>query len=165
MYFGSMPNIYYDFVDKNGQPYFQVVKDITTNVRLIQQTLDNITVYDYYDLIDGETLEIVSAKVYGTPNYHWMLAILNEIYDYRQDLPLTYNVLSQYVTDKYGSGNEYATHHFVDANGFIVNSDAPGAAPVSNYDYEETINETKRRIKLVSKPVLDSIAKQYDQMF
>ena len=95
MYFATMPNIYYDFIDKDGQPYIKIVKDITSNVRYVQSLLQNITVYDYYDIIDGESLEIISTKVYGTPNYHWMLAILNEIFDYRQDMPLTYNELMQ----------------------------------------------------------------------
>jgi len=171
MYFSLMPNIYYDFLDKDGNPSIRIVKDITTNVRLIKQDIQNYTVYDYYDIIDDETPEIISTKVYGTPKYHWIIMILNDIYDYRNDLPLNANTLLQYVRDKYGAGNEYHTHHWeaaVDTSVgelHVVMPSFPGASSVSNYTYEDRINETKRRIKLVSKDVIDMIVKQYTANF
>jgi hypothetical protein len=97
--------------------------------------------------------------------------LLNDIYDYRNDLPVNYTVLKLYVTKKYGAGNENAVHHWesvVDnsvGDPHVVNSNFPGATSVSNFQYEERINESKRRIKLVSKPVLDSVLKQYTAMF
>lgn len=165
MYFARMPLIYYDFQDKDGNPVVRVLKDITTNVRIIKQELQNISVYDEYDIVDDETPEIISTKVYGTPKYHWVLMIMNDIYDYRKDLPLNYNTLSQYVTDKYGSGNAYAVHHWINSDEMIVNSTYPGATSVSNFQYEESVNESKRRIRLLSKPVLDTVVRQYSAMF
>jgi len=175
MYFALMPNIYYDFLDKDGNPSIRILKDITTNVRLIQQEVQNYTVYDYYDIIDDETPEIISTKVYGTPKYHWIIMLLNEIYDYRNDLPLNYNTLMQYVTDKYGVGNEYAIHHWQSPVDTTTNSgiltthvvmpNFPGATSVSNFDYENSVNESKRRIKLLSKDVIDTIIKQYTALF
>lgn len=171
MYFALMPNIYYDFLDKDGKPSIKILKDITTNVRLIKQEIQNYTVYDYYDIIDDETPEIISTKVYGTPKYHWIIMILNDIYDYRSDLPLNYSTLSRYVTEKYGVGNENAVHHWeaaVDTSDgalHVVMPTFPGASSVSNMDYEDRINESKRRIKLVSKDVIDSIMKQYTATF
>lgn len=171
MYFAPMPTIYYDFQDKDGNSIVRVLKDITVNVRFIRQSLDNVVAYDYYDILDDETPEIISTKVYGTPKYHWAIMLLNDIYDYRNDLPVNYTVLSKYVTKKYGAGNEYHIHHWehvVDNSSgepHVVNSTYPGATSVSNYQYEERVNESKRRIKLVSKPVLDSVLKQYTAMF
>jgi hypothetical protein len=175
MYFSTMPNIYYDFPDKNGNPSLKIIKDITTNVRFLTRDLENYTMYDYYDILDDETPEIISTKVYGSPKYHWIIMILNGMYDYRSDFPLNYNTLLQYVRDKYGAGNEYHTHHYEAAVDATTNSGAAtnhvvmpsfsGASPVSNFDYEDRMNETKRRIKLVSKDVIDSIVKQYTTSF
>lgn len=171
MYFALMPNIYYDFLDKNGNPSLRIVKDITTNVRFLTQELENYTMYDYYDILDDETPEIISTKVYGSPKYHWIIMIVNGIYDYRNDFPLNSNTLLQYVKTKYGEGNEYNIHHYEAAVDNTTNSGSltlhvvmptfPGASPVSNFDYEDRVNETKRRIKLLSKDVIDSIVKQY----
>ena len=167
MYFAVMPNIYYDFLDKDGKPSLKILKDITTNVRFLTKELENYTMYDYYDILDDETPEIISTKVYGSPKYHWIIMIVNGMYDYRNDFPLNANTLLNYVTEKYGAGNEYHTHHYeaaVDTSVgpmHVVMSSFPGASPVSNFDYEDRINESKRRIKLLSKDVIDSIVKQY----
>jgi len=171
MYFSYMPNIYYDFTDADGKQTLKVLKDITTNVRLIRSLLENITVYDEYDIVDGETPEIIAAKVYGNPLYHWVIMLANEKFDYREDFPLDYTNLMKRVESIYGTGdvNVYGTHHYeatlVDGHTYIVNSDHPDAYPVSNFEYEDRLNESKRRIKLISKPVLDAVVKQYSQMF
>ena len=63
MYFSYMPNIYYDFTDADGKQTLKVLKDITTNVRLIRSLLENITVYDEYDIVDGETDNLDKSKL------------------------------------------------------------------------------------------------------
>ena len=171
MYFSYMPDIYNDIVDSDGKPTLKVLKDITTNVRIIRNILENITVYDEYDIVDGETPEIIAAKVYGNPLYHWVIMLANEKFDYREDFPLDYTNLMKRVELIYGTGdiNVYGTHHYeyldADGNLYVVNSDHPSAYPVSNFEYEEKLNESKRRIKIISKPVLDAVVKQYSQMF
>jgi len=160
MYFNTMPNIYYDFNDKNGQPYLKILKDITTNVRVIQQVLENVTVYDYYDIVDGETPEIVAEKVYGNAQYHWIVMLANERYDYLADWPLTQVALDQFVSDKYGDASD-DVHHYVDYNGFIVSSDVPGATSISNRQYEDTVNESKRSIKIISRELVSTIIQNF----
>jgi hypothetical protein len=90
--------------------------------------------------------------------------LCNQNFNYVDDFPLPYQELSQYVTEKYGAGNEYNIHHYVDANGYIVNSTATGAVSVSNFDYEETVNESKRRIKLISPSLLNTILQNYQDI-
>jgi len=92
------------------------------------------------------------------------LMLVNEKYDYVNDFPLPIYELEKHVTDKYGAGNEYDTHHYVDANGFIVHSSYPGATSVSNYDYESDVNESKRRIKLISPSLLNTILKNFKDL-
>jgi len=164
MYFSTMPNIYYDFVI-NGVQYVKILKDVTTNVRVIRSILENITMYDEYDIVDGETPEIIASKIYGNTMYHWVIMMANNRYDYREDFPVTYTVLDKRVRSIYGDENIYDTHHYEDSNGFIVNSNNATAYAVSNFEYEERLNESKRRIKLISKNVLDAVVNQYSDMF
>ena len=84
MYFANFPKIVYDFDLSNGTDY-KVVTDITRNVRVRKQILENIALYDFYDIAEGETPEIVSEKIYGTPYYHWVIMLVNQRYDYVND--------------------------------------------------------------------------------
>lgn len=164
-----MPHIYYDFTI-NGIQQIKILKDITVNVRFIKEILENVTVYDEYDIMDGETPEVVAGKIYGNTQYHWVIMLANDIYDYREDWPVDGTTLPKRVTQIYGAGNEYATHHYeategIDADYHVVNSDWPGAYAVSNFEYEDRLNESKRRIKIITKDVLDIVLKEYSKLF
>ena len=160
MYFKGFPQFLYDF-NYGDRVKTSIVKDITRNIRFRKEILQNVTLFDEYDIIDGETPEIIAERVYGNSEYHWIIMLANERFDYRNDFPLAYVELSRYVTDKYGVGNEDDVHHYIDSNGFIVNSDEPGATSVSNRQYEEVQNEKKRRIKLIPSTIIDTILKNF----
>ena len=160
MYFENFPTFLYDF-KINGKTEYKLVKDISQNVRVRKEILSSVTLYDEYDIRDGETPEIISEKVYGTPLYHWVIMLCNDKYNYIDDFPLPSYELEKHVTNKYGVGNEYDIHHYINANGFTVDASQAGATSVSNYDYEVSVNESKRRIKLISPSLLNTILKNF----
>jgi hypothetical protein len=160
MYFNNFDKIYYDF-EINGERKLFVVSDITKNVRIRKEILANITLYDEYDIKDGETPEIIAEKIYGNAQYHWIIMLVNQKYDYVSDFPLPLVELEKFITQKYGSGNEYDTHHYVNLNGDIVDEWDSQATSVSNYAYEDAINESKRRIKIVSINFINTLLKNF----
>jgi hypothetical protein len=113
--------------------------------------------------MEGETPEHISEKMYGTPYYYWIIMLANERYDYIKDFPLTYYQLERYISDKYGD-QLYATHHYESDQGFVVNSDYIGAVSITNYRYEELLNESKRRIKIIPKNMIDLILKNFKDL-
>ena len=113
MYFANFPKIIYDFDLSNGIDY-KIVTDITRNIRVRKQILENITLYDYYDIGEGETPEIISEKIYGTPYYHWVIMLVNQRYDYVNDFPLTQRELDAYIDEKYGEKKYHVNHYKVD---------------------------------------------------
>ena len=141
-----------------------LMTDITHNVRFRKEILQNISLYDKYDIKDGETPEIIAEKIYGSPNYHWVIMLANQRYNYVDDWPLSTHNLEEHITNIYGSGNEYNTHHYVNNAGYIVSEDDSEAYPVSNYQYESDLNETKRRINLITKELLNTILKNYKDL-
>jgi hypothetical protein len=159
-YFDKLPEIFYNF-PIGGSEKMVIVRDITANVRIYKSVLDNITLYDEYDIVDGETPELVSNKLYGSPQYHWAIMIANQRYDYLNDWPLPYDRLVQYCTDKYGEGNIYDIHHYEDENGYVVNDDYPSVTPIDNITYESVINESKRRIKIVSLTIIQQMTDEF----
>jgi hypothetical protein len=161
MYFEEFPNFLYDF-DVNGKRKAMLMTDITRNVRFRRDILSNITVYDEYDIIDGETPEIIAEKFYGDAQYHWVVMLANNRFDYINDFPLDYPRLSAYIEDKYGSAAD-SIHHYEDSTGNIVHSTSPGAASISNRQYEEDLNESKRRIKIISRDLLATVLNNYKE--
>jgi hypothetical protein len=161
MYFKKFPKFLYDF-KINGENKVALVKDITQNVRIRTQILENITLYDEYDIKDGETPEIIAEKIYGSPEYHWVVMLCNHRFDYINDFPLSTHNLEEHITQKYGAGNEYNVHHYIDSNGNIV--DSSQGTPVSNYQFEDDENEKKRRIKLISPELLQTILKNFKEL-
>lgn len=100
MYFKDFPQFLYDF-NYGDKVKTSVVVDITRNLRIKKDIFANITLYDEYDIIDGETPEIISEKFYGTPEYHWVIMLANEKYDYRNDFPLPEPVLQKHIATVY----------------------------------------------------------------
>jgi len=162
MYFKDFPSFIYQFKVGNTNKT-SLVKDITRNIRFRRDVLANITVYDEYDIVDGETPEIIAEKLYGDAQYHWIIMLANDRYDYIEDFPLAEYQLVRVIAAKY-PGTENNIHHYVDANGFVVNSNAPGAVSVSNADDERNKNESKRRIKIISKNIINTILKDYKDL-
>lgn len=132
MYFKQFPQIYYDFPKQNSDNVLQILTDITTNVRVRKQVLENITIYDEYDMQEGETPEIVAEKVYGNPELHWVVMLLNQRYDYLQDFPLTNAELTQLCIDNYTESKIYNIHHY-EKNGIVSEATASLKFPVSLY--------------------------------
>lgn len=163
MYFRNFNTFFYEY-SINGQDVIKTVKDISKNIRFRSEILSNITLYDEYDIKDGDTPEIIAQKYYGSPEYHWVVMLCNERYDWIDDFPLSTYQLEAFVTQKYGSGNEYNTHHYIDSNGYEVDSDNATATSVSNYQYEDDKNEEKRRIKLISPQLLNRILKSFEDL-
>lgn len=162
-YFSKFPELFYNF-NVGGKDKLFILRDITVNFRILRQALENVTLYDEYDVVDGETPEIVSEKFYGNPNYHWIVMLANQRFDYVGDWVLPYDRLEQYCIDKYGETNIYHTHHYEDADGLVVNSDHPLATPISNIEYETRINESKRRIKIISKTLIQQLTDEFTKL-
>jgi hypothetical protein len=113
MYFSNFQKIFYDFPTKENQENtLHILTDITANVRVRKQILENITLYDEYDILDGETPELIAEKIYGNPEYHWIIMLVNQRYDYIRDFPMSVGELYDYVVDKYGVEGKDRVHHY-----------------------------------------------------
>lgn len=119
MYFSNFPKIFYDFSQDQSSTFLQILTDITTNVRVKKQVLENITIYDEYDIQEGETPEIIAEKFYGNPELHWIIMLMNQRYNYLDDFPMTTYELEQYCISTYGADKLNNVHHY-ERDGVIV---------------------------------------------
>ena len=99
-YFSSMPKIEYD-INNDGE--VKIAIDVLTRIRKRANFVASGAVFYNYAMRDGDTLEIVADKYYGNPKYHWVVAIINDIYHHTYDLPIESRNFDRFIADKYGS--------------------------------------------------------------
>ena len=166
-YFNMFPNIYYD---SKGDGKFTIMKDILSRVKLIAKVKENILGFDYYDVQDGETPEMIAHKYYGDVNLHWTILVANDIVDYYSDWPMSVQKFEQFVKEKYE--NPQAIHHYEitqtsgDTSVTIdvgMNTTDYSGTPISNYTYEERLQEKKRQIRLIGTQYINDFVKEFER--
>ena len=174
MYFSKFPKMLYDLQD-NGN--LKLVPDIFRRIKVRSKIKDNISLYDKYDVGEGETPETVAFKVYGDTDYFWVVCLMNNIVNRYYDWPLDEYVFQQYVKDKYD--NSEGIHHYEklqlsgkqtgdgpsDYSHFIeCNSTDAGAQAVSNIQYERRLQDQKRQINILSPGYLKVFENEFNKL-
>lgn len=118
-YFTNFPQILYSFSTGLTVDAF-VMTDITRRVKMDVNNSLTAFSYDQYDIIDGETPEIIADKIYNNPEYHWTILIANEIIDPRYDWPLSVQSLKNYIEAKYGADHINDVHHYENTSGDTI---------------------------------------------
>ena len=171
-YFEMFPEIFYDM---KGDGNFTLVKDIMSRVKIVSGVKENILNFDYYDVKDGETPEMIAHKYYGDVNLHWTILVANDIVDYYEDWPMSVQKFEQFMFDKYD--NPQGIHHYeitqtsgdttvtvdVGTEETLVEEDYPTATAISNYQYEDKLQEKKRQIRLITPEYIDEFVKEFER--
>ena len=165
MYFEKFPTYEYDLKNTDKRT---LITDLLRRVNLRSNVAANTLVFDEYNVADGESPDIVAAKYYGNSMYHWVVVTVNNVKSH-YDWPLDQVALSQYVIDKYD--NPDGTHHHeVSASSgdttrkLTVSSDTAGAVAVTNYEYEQRLEDQKRQIKLLSPQYLSTFMNEFRKL-
>ena len=164
-YFERFPLYEYDIQDTQNRT---LITDILRRVNLKSNVAANTLIFDEYNVKDGEQPDIVADKYYGDPELHWVIVTINNITS-RYDWPLDQVALSNFVSDKYS--NPDGIHHYeINATSgdtttkLIVSSDTDGATPITNYEHEETLNDNKRRIRLLDRAYIGKFTEQFREL-
>ena len=163
MYFENYPVIIY----KN--------KDVTNLLRRIairSKVKTNTLFFDTYDVKEGETPEIIADKLYGDPQLHWVIMIVNNVVDRYHGWPMFGNQFLDYVNEKYS--NPSATHHYeiaqssgdtsVKINIGTDNTDYPTATAITNFEFEQTDQDNKRKIRLLDPRFTDDFVADFKEL-
>lgn len=97
-YFSKFPKLYYSFDDYTTS---EIVSNITTRFSLEESLKENTSVFYEYDIRDGDTPEVLAAKIYGSAERHWIVLMFNDIIDPQYDWPLQYDTLNKFIDSKY----------------------------------------------------------------
>ena len=168
-YFTNFGKILYDPIG-DGNP--KLVTDIMSRVRMRAHMKKNVIMLDSYDVQENETPEIVADKHHGSPYYHWVVMLLNDISDVNHDWVKSTRQLQKYLLSKYTEIELTETHHYeipqtsgdTSINIEVENSTYPSAAIVTNYEYETALNESKRKIDLLRNEYLGFFEDEFQSL-
>jgi hypothetical protein len=75
VFFTSFPKTQIDLLG-DGQIYN--IKNTFRYAKIPDKFINNYLAYTKYNIIDGERPDVVSTKLYGTPNYYWTFFVVND---------------------------------------------------------------------------------------
>lgn len=179
MFFGQFP-----FVNYNDY----VIRDFTKRVVVDEKSIRDYFVFDEYYIKDHERADTIANNLYGHPKFAWLIFVINNISPV--DWPLTSSEFETYMDTMYGNA-KFQAHHYLDDNGNVIQkimtkeftgdgedvkfySDGSGygvlegdilngvsQTKVTNYEYEQEINENKRKIKVLQKQFVSEFVSDY----
>ena len=114
---------------------------------------------------------MIAPKYYDAPELHWTILVANEVIDYYSDWPMSVQKFEQFVKDKYS--NPQAIHHYeisqtsgdtettIDVG--MNTTDYPSATAISNYTYEDRLQEQRRQIRLIQPQYISTFVKEFEK--
>jgi len=175
-YFDRFPLMAYDM---KGNQQYKLLPNILRRVKLRTGIRSGSFLFDNYDVKDGERPEDVAYKWFGDPELHWIILMTNNITDRYYQWPLSQPQFQEHITDKYGAGNEDATHHFekttdsgrTTSNGpndyshlVECNEDDEGFAIITNRQYEQRKQDQYRQIRLLDRRYLEAFVDEFESL-
>jgi hypothetical protein len=172
-YFSYLPYTGYELDNQ-----IHIVKDILKRSQFLTEFSDLTALYYEYEIQDGETVQSVAMKFYDSPAYHWVVMMFNEIHNLYAEWPLDQINLQRVLEEKYGVALNAIKHwekneiivgfisEFVSAATWI-SPENPGVPnnmeynPVTFYEYETKLNDSKRLIRLLKPELLGEFVKQF----
>lgn len=174
MYFSFFPQGAYDI---KGDGNETLVTDLMVRVKIRSKIMDEASLYDLYDVPEGDTPEMTALKHFGSTHYHWIILLTNNITDRYYGWPLTTFEFENYMNEKYT--NPDGVHHYEitqksgaqTSNGpsdyshkIIVNITEPNAVAITNREYEQRIQDQKRQIKLLDAVYLPLFIEEFENL-
>ena len=178
-YFSEVPNFEYvsRLPDSKISDYI-TVKNFFKRGFLREDIFQNLTFFTKYQIQGNDRPDNVASQVYNDSTLDWLVLISNNIVNIQNEWPLSNLDFDELMLDKYGSYDtlfngvhHYETIEVKDARdvkivnaGLKVESDysitffderadqmktVTPTIPVTNYQYEQKVNEDKRNIYLL----------------
>ena len=165
-YFSQFSTTLYD---PAGDGSAKLCTDIMSRGRVRASMKKEIVMLDPYDVKENETPEIVADKHHGSPYYHWVVMLLNEISDVNHDWVKSTRQMQKYLLSKYTEIQLTNTHHYEISQTSgdttikieVENATYPTATAITNYEYETALNESKRSIDLLRNDYLGYFTEEF----
>jgi hypothetical protein len=104
-YFRELPEIQYQspIEDRNSSLDYVTAKNLFRRVKLRDDLQNVFTLFNKYEIREGERPDTVAEKIYGAPDYDWVVLLSANITSVRDQWPLSDKDLYLYAENKYGN--------------------------------------------------------------
>tara|TARA_R100001460_G_scaffold59684_1_gene99561 strand:+ start:576 stop:1229 length:654 start_codon:yes stop_codon:yes gene_type:complete len=190
-YFSIVPDFEYvsRLPDANISDYINV-KNFFKRITLKQDVYQDLSFFTKYKIRGDDRPDNVAFKEYGRSDLDWIVLTSNNILNIQSEWPMPQFEFDKYLIEKYGTyDNLNNTHHHettelknndnviivqkglrVDSNYSITYFEDSGmvtqnpVVEVTNYQYEEQLNDSKRNIFLLKDIYLNVIIDDFQDL-
>ena len=179
-YFSFFPTIEHDLKDINRKTK---LTNILRRFKVKTKVKNLVGTYYDYTMHEGDRMDSIAERYYGDSNLAWVILHFNDIVDPYYDLPLFGKQFTDYIVEKYGSvttARATTKNYFQIIQQEQVLSDgtkipkrqivvdlktyntlsASSRDSETDYDYEERINEDKKKLKILDKRYISQLVKE-----
>ena len=179
--------------DANIGDYIRV-KNLFKKGKLREDIFQNLAFFEKYKIVGDDRPDNVAFEVYDDASLDWIVLLSNNVLNVQSEWPLPQTDFDRFVLDKYGDYDTLynGVHHYeteevknsqgvtivpaglqVDASYsvsyydfFIEQQITTGniSIPVTNYEYEEKIDDNKRNIFLLKPRFLNIVLDDMDDI-
>ena len=165
---------------------YSVVKNFFKRGKLREDIFQDLTFFTKYIVQGDDRPDTVASKVYNDPTLDWLVLMANNIINVQSEWPMSQGDFHAYITNKYDEETLYSgIHHYesrevktTDGSIIIPRGEKVGvgqsvsyydsalgqhvratdiAIPVTNYEFEDNLNNEKRNIFILKASYLNII--------
>ena len=181
-------------VDGRSEGDYSVVKNFFKRAKLREDIFQDLAFFTKYTVIGDDRPDTVATKIYDDPTLDWVVLLSNNIVSIQSEWPLGQAAFNTYVTEKYGDETTLYSgiHHYEsrevkandgtiiipsgarvsvgqsvsffdeDSSQQVIRTDV--AMPITNYMFEEKLNDEKRNIFILKPIYLNILFDDIDQI-
>lgn len=180
--------------DPKSTNEYSLVKNFFKRAKLRDDIFENVAFFEKFIIKGDDRPDNVAFQVYGDPTLDWVVLMSNNIVNVQSEWPLSNENFYEYLIDKYENETKlYSGIHHYEANevktsngriiiesgtrvgvGQSVSFYDKGkndqvtitdiALPVTNFTYEQNLNNKKREIFLLKKIYLNIVFDDLEQI-
>ena len=180
--------------DPKSSNEYSLVKNFFKRAKLRDDIFENVAFFEKFNIKGDDRPDNVAFQVYGDPTLDWVVLMSNNIVNVQSEWPLSNENFYEYLIDKYENETKlYSGIHHYEANevktsngriiiesgtrvsvGQSVSFYDKGkndqvtitdiALPVTNFTYEQNLNNKKREIFLLKKIYLNIVFDDLEQI-
>ena len=171
--------------DRNSSNDATIVKNLFKRGKIRDKYFENAMSFEKYNIQGDDRPDNVAYDIYKDSSLDWVVLISNNIINIRDEWPMSQYDFQRFIDNKYSSEQVTQVHHYEtkelrDTDGILLldagnqvdadftfeysyfgtNYSLSGSdvlSSFSNYDYEVSVNESKRNIFVLRKEYLEML--------
>ena len=169
------------------------VKNLFKKGKLREDIFQDLTVFEKYNIEGDDRPDNVAFKIYGNAQLDWVVMMSNNIINLYNEWPMSQQSFEIYLVDKYGTDEKlnevhhYESNEVKDTQGVVIFPKGvrvsaaqsvsyhepmtdeqitvnPVSRAITNYQFEENLNNEKRRIFLIKPIYLNVVFDDLEEM-